>query len=89
MWSFSLLIVIICNSVAAFEYLKSHPLDPVDQSEFSEACGVGVVVTKEEIVQVVTTTLKEFEKELIEKRYKFNVGKLMGKCCIELVINSY
>ncbi len=59
--------------------MKSHPIDPVDQSEFSKACGVGVVITKEEIAQVVTATLKDFEKELIEKRYKFNVGKLMGK----------
>ena len=40
---------------------------------------MGVVVTREEIVQIVTTALKEFEQELMEKRYKFNVGKLMGK----------
>lgn len=56
-----------------------HPVDPLDQSEFDEACGVGVVVTREEIVQVVTATLKKFEEELKEKRYKFNVGKVMGR----------
>ncbi len=66
--------------------MKTHPVDPIDQSEFSEACGVGVVVTREEIVQIVTTALKEFERELMEKRYKFNVGKLMGKCHMKCII---
>lgn len=64
--------------VAAFEYLKTHPVDPIDQSEFSEACGVGVVVLKEEVVQVVMAVIRENEKELKDLRYKFNVGKIMG-----------
>ena len=63
---------------AAFEYLKTHPVDPIDYSEFNDACGVGVVVTREEILQVVMETLKNFEQELKEKRYKFNVGRIMG-----------
>ena len=64
---------------AAFEYLKGHPVDPIDVDEFNETCGVGVVITREEIVQVVMETLDENQKELMEKRYRFNVGKLMGK----------
>ena len=38
---------------AAFDYLKSHPVDPVDVAEFEHCCGVGVVVTQEEIDQQV------------------------------------
>ena len=53
-------------------------MDPIDHSEFDEACGVGVVVTREEILLVVMETLKNFEQELNEKRYKFNVGRIMG-----------
>lgn len=63
---------------AAFEYLKGHPVDPIDVDEFNETCGVGVVITREEIVQVVMETLDENRKELMEKRYRFNVGKLMA-----------
>ena len=37
-------IVSVCI-VAAFEYLKSHPVGQIDEQEFSHYCGVGVVVT--------------------------------------------
>ena len=45
--------VFICT--AALDYLKAHPVGPVDSEEFSVACGVGVLVTAEQIQQQVRT----------------------------------
>lgn len=39
---------------AALDFVKSHPEDPVDQRAFETACGVGVVVTPEQIEDVVS-----------------------------------
>uniref|UniRef100_A0A8C7Z514 Glutamine--tRNA ligase n=1 Tax=Oryzias sinensis TaxID=183150 RepID=A0A8C7Z514_9TELE len=38
---------------AALEFLKSHPQDPISQSDFDEACGVGIVITPEQIEDAV------------------------------------
>lgn len=38
---------------AAFDYLLSNPLDPLDKAKFNEYCGVGVVVTPEQIKNTV------------------------------------
>ena len=38
---------------AAFDYLKRHPVDPIDTAEFEHCCGVGVVVTQEDIDEKV------------------------------------
>jgi len=35
------------------EFLKSHPVDPIEVASFEASCGVGVVVTKEEIADKV------------------------------------
>lgn len=34
--------------------MKSHPQDPINQKEFEEACGVGVVITPEQIEDAVS-----------------------------------
>ena len=45
----------VFTCTAALEYFKAHPLGPVDGEELSEACGVGVLVTPEQIQQQVST----------------------------------
>ena len=40
-------------SLAAFEYLKSNPVGTVDRQDFSQYCGVGVVVTPQQIEEQV------------------------------------
>lgn len=62
----------------AIEYALAHIKD-VDLTEFEKHCGVGVVVTPEEIESVVERLIKEYKNELVEKRYRFNAGPLMQK----------
>ncbi|XP_068605465.1 glutamine--tRNA ligase-like [Brachionichthys hirsutus] len=64
---------------AALDFLKSHPQDPVNQKEFEEACGVGVIVTPEQIEDAVETVIKKYREQLIKERYHFNMGLLMGE----------
>nr|XP_006822206.1 PREDICTED: glutamine--tRNA ligase [Saccoglossus kowalevskii] len=64
---------------AAFDYFKSNPLDPIDISAFEAACGVGVVVTPEQIEEVVEEVLKKHKDGLIEQRYHYGVGSIMGE----------
>lgn len=66
---------------AALEYLLSHgqqPGRPVDMAALELACGVGVVVTPEEIERVVDTLVRANRDAIIQQRYRFNVGKIMA-----------
>ncbi|XP_045459617.1 probable glutamine--tRNA ligase [Melitaea cinxia] len=63
---------------AALEYLLSHVNESkVDINEFENACGVGVVVSPEQVEQAVEKHMAKFKQELIEKRYRFNSGIIM------------
>ncbi|XP_071960107.1 glutamine--tRNA ligase-like [Antedon mediterranea] len=64
---------------ASFEYFRCNPLDPVDVKAFDEACGVGVVVTPEEIEDTVEEVLEKHKDNLLEKRYHYNTGLIMGE----------
>lgn len=44
--------------VAALDFVKGHPQDPINQKEFDEACGVGVVITPEQIEEAVSVLAK-------------------------------
>ncbi|XP_046978596.1 probable glutamine--tRNA ligase [Vanessa cardui] len=63
---------------AALEYLLSHVNEPkVDVDDFESACGVGVVITPEQVEQAVEKHMAKYKQELIEKRYRFNSGIVM------------
>lgn len=62
----------------AIEFALSH-LNDIDTTGLENYCGVGVVVTPEEIEKCVENHIQSFKKELIEKRYRFNAGPLMQK----------
>uniref|UniRef100_A0A8D0A3Z3 Glutamine--tRNA ligase n=1 Tax=Sander lucioperca TaxID=283035 RepID=A0A8D0A3Z3_SANLU len=64
---------------AALEFVKSHPQDPINQREFEEACGVGVVITPEQIEDGVESVIKKHKEQLLKERYHFNMGLLMGE----------
>lgn len=42
---------------AALEYVRSHPLDPINTMDFEQECGVGVIVTPEQIEEAVSLFL--------------------------------
>ncbi|KAF9406480.1 hypothetical protein HW555_013159 [Spodoptera exigua] len=53
------------------------PFVCVDREAFEKACGVGVVVTPEQVEQAVEKHMAKYKSELLEKRYRFNAGILM------------
>uniref|UniRef100_A0A672HYB5 Glutamine--tRNA ligase n=1 Tax=Salarias fasciatus TaxID=181472 RepID=A0A672HYB5_SALFA len=64
---------------AALDFVKSHPQDPINQKEFDEACGVGVVITPEQIEDAVEAVMKKHKEQLLKERYHFNMGLLMAE----------
>ncbi|OCT85866.1 glutamine--tRNA ligase [Xenopus laevis] len=63
---------------AALDYVKAHPLDPIDTVHFEKECGVGVTVTPEQIEEAVEAVIQKFKAQLLAERYRFNMGLLMG-----------
>ncbi|XP_058836407.1 probable glutamine--tRNA ligase [Topomyia yanbarensis] len=51
----------------------------VDVELFEKACGVGVVVTPEEIDRTVESAILRYKESIEEQRYRFNVGKLLAE----------
>ncbi|XP_029011138.1 glutamine--tRNA ligase [Betta splendens] len=64
---------------AALDFVKSHPQDPINQKAFEEACGVGVVITPEQVEDAVESVIKKHKEQLLKERYHFNMGVLMGE----------
>ncbi|CAN6340850.1 unnamed protein product [Urochloa humidicola] len=64
---------------AALSFLSSLGPDSLDPVKFEEACGVGVVVSFEEIQSTVTDVLNENMEAIVEQRYRINVGSLCGQ----------
>ncbi|KAL6627299.1 hypothetical protein ACP70R_031025 [Stipagrostis hirtigluma subsp. patula] len=64
---------------AALSFLTNVGPDSLDLEKFEEACGVGVVVSIEEIKSTVTEVLKENMEAIKEQRYHINVGNLCGQ----------
>nr|CAG4649950.1 EOG090X01EL [Sida crystallina] len=64
---------------AAMDYLMSNPVGSVNMKAFEESCGVGIIVTPEEIEQEVEKIFKSHLNEIKEKRYRFNVGLIMSE----------
>ncbi|XP_060519696.1 probable glutamine--tRNA ligase [Cylas formicarius] len=67
----------------AIEFALNN-IKSLDTNDLEKYCGVSVLVTPEEIEKVVDKHISENKKEILEKRYKFNVGPLMQKIKIEL-----
>ncbi|CAI9605285.1 unnamed protein product, partial [Staurois parvus] len=67
------------TAIAALDYVKGHPVDPIDVADFEKECGVGVVVTPEEIEEAVEAVIQTYKEQLLEERYRFNMGLLMGE----------
>lgn len=63
---------------AALEYLVSHASESnVDVDALEKACGIGIVVTPEQIEQAVEKQIEKVVGELKGKRYRYNSGLIM------------
>jgi glutaminyl-tRNA synthetase len=69
---------------AALDYLLSHLKRNFSVKDFESACGVGITVSPEEIEHVVENLIKKHRDELMDKRYRFNVGLIMQEVRQEL-----
>lgn len=68
---------------AALEYLLSH-LKDFDVKDFESACGIGIIVSPEDIERVVEKFITKHKNDLMDKRYRFNVGLIMQEVRNEL-----
>jgi glutaminyl-tRNA synthetase len=64
---------------AALSFLANVGPESLDIGKFEEACGVGVVVSIEEIHSTVAEVLKGNMEAILEQRYHINVGSLCGQ----------
>ncbi|KAM8930803.1 glutamine--tRNA ligase [Pelodytes ibericus] len=64
---------------AALDYIKAHPVDPINADDFEKQCGVGVTVTPEQIEEAVEAVIQKYKSQLLEERYRFNTGLIMGE----------
>lgn len=64
---------------AALEFLLTHGVkdSSVNLQDFEKACGVGIVVTPEEIDRAVEGVIGKNREAIVQQRYRFNIGKIM------------
>lgn len=63
---------------AALEFLLANGTSrDVDVAEFEKACGVGIVVTAEEIDRAVEKAIGSRKDDIVQQRYRYNVGKML------------
>ncbi|KAE8692335.1 Glutamine--tRNA ligase [Hibiscus syriacus] len=63
---------------ASFSFLSNVASEDYKQKEFEEACGVGVEVSLEELTQTVNEIFEDNKAAILERRYRMNVGELLG-----------
>ncbi|VDP40604.1 unnamed protein product [Heligmosomoides polygyrus] len=64
---------------AALDYLLVNAVHEVEICALEKACGVGVVVTADEIEDTVSVIMEKHKEQLLAERYTFNLGKLLGE----------
>lgn len=71
---------------AALDYLLKNGLQAteINAAELEKHCGVGIVVTPEEIERHVEASIARNKDALLEQRYRFNVFKIMQEVREEL-----
>lgn len=64
----------------ALEFVLSQSVKgtSIDVNALEKHCGVNVVVSSEEIDKAVEEVISKNKKELVEQRYRFNVGKILA-----------
>eukprot|EP00123_Amoebidium_parasiticum_P016475 comp23445_c1_seq1/m.39113 comp23445_c1_seq1/g.39113 ORF comp23445_c1_seq1/g.39113 comp23445_c1_seq1/m.39113 type:complete len:787 (-) comp23445_c1_seq1:505-2865(-) len=65
---------------AAFDFFKDEELtggEQLDTSAFDQACGVGVVVTPEQVKAAAAATIEAAKPKVVEDRYHYPLGSLL------------
>ena len=81
-------------SLAALEFVKNHPQDPINQAEFENVCGVGVVITPEQIEEAVNSSrhTRHLHSRLARKPWYLLASVCdvtLHSCQVEVVINKH
>ncbi|CAG0897953.1 unnamed protein product [Cyprideis torosa] len=63
----------------ALDLLMSKPNSSVSQEELEESCGVGIVVSPDEIEDTVTAVIEKHRDAILKQRYGFNCGSLLAE----------
>lgn len=63
----------------ALDFVLNHGVTNtnINVADLEKHCGVGIVVTPEEIDKAVEEVLTKNKAEIVEQRYRFNVGKIL------------
>ena len=71
---------------AALDFCLRYPekSEQLDLARLEEACGMGVVVTPEQIERCVEKAIASARQQLLERRYRFPAGSLMAEVRREL-----
>lgn len=64
---------------AALEFIAHRTVSGFTDAEFEDACGIGVEVTPDEIERVVEQVMVKHRDQIIQDRYRFNTGKVVGE----------
>jgi len=67
------------NIELALKYVKKLGNDPLEIKDLDREAGVGVVLTKEDIQSAVSEVIAANREQLVEQRYRFLTGPLLGK----------
>lgn len=67
------------NLQACLDYVKLHALDDIVLDDFKSTCGVGVVITNEQIKDAVTDYFTKHNSEILSKRYAYNFNVALGE----------
>ncbi|EAL62672.1 glutamine-tRNA ligase [Dictyostelium discoideum AX4] len=65
------------NLQACLDYLRRTANEELNVAEFEQSCGVGVVITREQVAQAVSDYINKNKSDLLEKRYQFNIGGIL------------
>lgn len=70
----------------ALDYVLSRgqSKESINTVELEKVCGVGVIVTPEQIETAVDEIIKANKAVILEQRYRFNVGKIMQEIRVKL-----
>lgn len=62
------------NIQPCLDYLKKLGADDLNEATFKEECGLGFVVSKEQVQAAVSKLIEQKREELLTKRYRVNIG---------------